>query len=172
MTAAADTMALATVRKHMLDLASAEADRIRAQAHRQAAAILRQARHGADEAVEQARILGRSETAPAAAAVRARGRERARAIVLAAQREAYEQLRTQILAAVSGLRDEPGYPLLLTRLTAMAASAAGPGATTAAQPDGGVVARSAQVVVDCTVPRLAGLAVDKLGHRVRELWTP
>jgi vacuolar-type H+-ATPase subunit E/Vma4 len=170
-TAATETTALAPVRARMLHAASAEADRIRAEAHRQAAAILRQARHDADEAVEQARAQGRSETAPAAA-VRGRGRERALSIVLAAQREAYEQLSAQVVAAVSGLRDEPGYPLLLARLTAMAASAAGPGATTAAQPDGGVMARSPQAVVDCTLPRLAGLAVGALGLQVRELWTP
>jgi vacuolar-type H+-ATPase subunit E/Vma4 len=156
----------------MLRAASADADRIRTEAHGQAAAILRQARHGADEAVEQARTRGRSETAAAAAAVRGRGRERARSIILAAQRDAYERLCAQVLAEVSGLRDEPGYPLLLIRLTGMAASAAGSGATTAAQPGGGVVARSAQAVVDCTLPRLAGLAVDTLGSQVRELWMP
>lgn len=172
MTTAADTTALAPVRTHILHSASAEADRIRARARRQAAAIVRQARHDADEEVEQARIRGRSETAGAAAAILGRGREQARAIVLATEREAYEELRAQVLAAVSGLRDEPGYPALLTQLIAMAASAAGPGATTTAQPDGGVLARSPQVVVDCTLPRLAGTAVEALGHQVRELWTP
>jgi hypothetical protein len=34
------------------------------------------------------------------------------------------------------------------------------------------VARSGDVVVDCTLPRLAGLVVDELGEQVRELWIP
>jgi vacuolar-type H+-ATPase subunit E/Vma4 len=171
-TAEAQTTALAPVRAYLLHEARAEADRIVAEAHREAAAMLAQARRGADQAVEQARTRGRRQTAPAAAAVRGRGREQARSIVLAARREAFEELRAQVLAAISGLRDEPGYQLLLARLTAMAADAAGSGAATAVPPTGGVVARSPRVIVDCTLPRLAGLAVDTLGSQVRELWTP
>jgi len=40
------------------------------------------------------------------------------------------------------------------------------------RPEGGVVARSGGIVVDCTLPRLAGVAVDELGDQVRELWIP
>jgi hypothetical protein len=35
---------------------------------------------------------------------------------------------------------------------------------------GGVLARSDRAVVDCSLPRLASLAVDALGDEVRELW--
>ena len=92
--------------------------------------------------------------------------------MLGAQREAYQDLRAQVIAAVGGLQTEPGYQSLLSRLAAMATQAAGPGAAVTVQPDGGVVARSPGVVVDCTLPRLAVLAVDELGDQVRELWTP
>ena len=61
---------------------------------------------------------------------------------------------------------------LLSRLTAMAGRVAGPDATITVQPAGGVVARARDVVVDCTLPKLAILAVNALGDQVRELWTP
>ncbi len=54
----------------------------------------------------------------------------------------------------------------------MAGRVAGPDATITVQPAGGVVARARDVVVDCTLPKLAILAVNALGDQVRELWTP
>ena len=168
----AQAAALAPVRAHLLCGARAEADRILAEARAQATAMVRQARRDAEEAAGRAQARGRTQTAPLAAAERRRGREQARSIVLGAQRQAHEELRAQVLAAAGGLRDEPGYERLLARLTAMAEHAAGPGATVAADLAGGVVARSADAVVDCSLPRLARLAVDALGDQVGELWTP
>ncbi len=164
--------ALAPVRACLLRGAVAEASRILAEAHAQADAILRQARSGAAETADRARARGEADAAAAAAAERSRGRDQARSIVLGAQREAYQDLRAQVLAAVGGLQAEPGYQGLLSGLVTMAARAAGPGAAVTVQPEGGVVARSRGIVVDCTLPRLAGLAVDRLGDQVRELWTP
>ncbi len=172
MTGAAQTAALAPVRTQLLRQARAEADRIAEEARRAAAAILRQARHAADAAVASAAAQGRADTAPAATAEQALARDQARSIVLGAQREAYQDLRAQVLAAAGGLQAEPGYQELLSRLVTMAARAAGPGAAVTVQPEGGVVARSGDVVVDCTLPRLASRAVDELGDQVRELWTP
>jgi vacuolar-type H+-ATPase subunit E/Vma4 len=168
----AQDAALAPVRAHLLGEARAEAGRILADAHGQAAATLRQARREADEAVGRARTQGETEIAPAAAAERRRGREQARSLVLGARLQAREELRARVLAAAGGLRDEPGYERLLARLTAMAARAAGPGATVTADQAGGAVARSGRVVVDCSLPRLARLAVDALGDQVTQLWTP
>ena len=164
--------ALAPVRAYLLAGARAEADRILGQARRQADQTLRQARRDAEQAVRQAREEGEAQAAPAAAAKRARGRERARSIELGAQRQACEELRAQVLAAAGRLRDEPGYERLVAGLSALAAGAAGPGATVTADQAGGMVARSGHAVVDCSLPRLASLAVDALGDEVRELWTP
>jgi len=164
--------ALAPVREHMLRGARAEADRILGQARGQADQTLRQARRDAEQAVRQAREEGEAQAAPAAAAERAHGREQARSVALGAQRQACEELRAQVLAAAGRLRDEPGYERLMARLNALAAGTAGPGATVAVHPAGGVVARSGRAVVDCSLPRLASLAVDALGDEVRELWTP
>ena len=96
----------------------------------------------------------------------------ARSALLGAQREAYDELRAQVRAAVDGLRGEPGYDRLLEALARMARLEAGPGATVTASPDGGVVARSPGVLVDCSLPRLADLAVEALDGEVRELWAP
>jgi len=172
MTGRAEAAAIAPVRAHMLREARMEAGRIVKQAHAEAAAIVRQARHSADEAVALAWARGQADGAQAAAAERNRGREQARSILFGAQREAHEELRGRVLAAAVGLRDEPGYERLLSQLTAMAVHAAGHDATITVQPTGGVVARSRGLVVDCTLPKLAVLAVDALGGEVRELWTP
>jgi vacuolar-type H+-ATPase subunit E/Vma4 len=172
MTGRAEAAAIAPVRTHMLREARMEADRIVKQAHAEAAATVRQARHSADEAVALAWARGQADGARAAAAERNRGREQARSILFGAQREAHEELRGRVLAAAVGLRDEPGYERLLSHLTAMAVRAAGHDATITVQPTGGVVARSRGLVVDCTLPKLAILAVDALGGEVRELWTP
>lgn len=168
----AQAAALAPVRAQMLHAARTEAERILAQARIQAAMVVQDARRDADDAVELAEAQGRADGAVAAAAERSRAREQARSIVLGAQRESLEQLRSQVLAVVSGLPAKPGYGQLLVQLTCLAARTAGPDATVTVQPAGGVVARSRGVVVDCTLPRLAGLAVDALGDQVRELWTP
>ena len=164
--------ALAPVCADLLRRAEAEVGRILAEARAQADSILQQARSGAAETLGRARALGEADAAPAAAAERGRGRDQARSIMLGAQAEAYRDLRAEVLAAVGGLPAEPGYQGLLSRLVTMATRAAGPGASVAVQPEGGVVARSRDVMVDCTLPRLAGLAIDELGDQVRELWTP
>jgi vacuolar-type H+-ATPase subunit E/Vma4 len=164
--------ALAPVRAYLLREAEAEASRILAEAHAQADSIVLQARSGAAEKVGRARAQGEADAAPAAAAERSRGRDQARSIMLGAQAEAYQDLRAQVLAAAGGLQTEPGYQGLLSRLVTMATRAAGPGAVVTVQLEGGVVARSRDIVVDCTLPKLAGQAVDQLGDQVRELWTP
>lgn len=170
--AAVAVTALAPVRAHLLRAAGAEADRVRASARAEAGELLRRARLSAERAVRDGSRRGEAEAAPIAAATRSRGRAQARAIVLGAQREAYEELCRRVSAEADGLRGDPGYGLLLDQLTALAARAAGPGATVTAAPAGGVLARSGQVVVDLSLPRLAGAAVAALGDRVRELWEP
>jgi vacuolar-type H+-ATPase subunit E/Vma4 len=170
--ARAQAEALAPVRTRLLETAGIEAERIVAQARAEAAMVVQNAHRRAAEEIARARAQGRADGARAAAAVRNRGREQARSIALGAQRDARDELRREVLAALGGLRTEPGYRQLLLRPTAMAARAAGPDATVTVQPAGGVVARSGSVLVDCTLPRLGGLAVDALGDQVRELWTP
>ena len=169
---AATDAALGPVRAHMLRRATEQADRILADAHSEADAIISQGRLSAERAVSQAREAGRREAAELAAAERSRGHSDARSVLLGARREIFEELRGRVRAAVGGLRDEPGYDQLLERLTGMARQAAGPDAVLAASAAGGVVARSAELLVDCSLPRLADLAVEALAADVQALWTP
>ena len=118
--------ALAPVRAHLLHGAEAETSRILAEARAQAEDILRQARRGAAETVDRAWAQGAADAGQAAAAERSRGRDQARSIVLGARREAFQELRAQVLAAAGGLRAEPGYRQLLDRLVTMATRAAWP----------------------------------------------
>jgi len=164
--------ALAPVRAYLLGAARREAGRIVADARAEAAGIVGQARRDGEAAVAAARSEGRARGASLGAAERNRGRSQAQSIVLAARRAAEVRLREQVMAAVARLPGEVGYAGLMARLSWLAADAAGPGATVTPSPAGGVVARSGQVVVDCSLPRLADQAIDALGGRVRELWTP
>jgi vacuolar-type H+-ATPase subunit E/Vma4 len=164
--------ALAPVRAAMLRRAQDQADEIAGQARRQAADAVARARADADESVALAREAGLAQAAPLAAAVRNQRRRDARATVLATQREAYEELRERVRAAVSALRDEPGYGQLLERLRHSAREAAGQAAMLTEDPAGGIVARGPGVVVDCSLPRLADAAVEALGPEADWLWTP
>jgi len=164
--------ALAPARSRMLRDAADQAARILANARREAEGITAQARLEAEQAVSLARAAGRAQAAPQAAALRRQARSDARSASLGAQREAYDELRARVHVAVDELRSEPVYERLLEALTKLARLEAGAGATSAASEDGGVVARSPGVLVDCSLARLADLAVDALGGEVRELWAP
>jgi vacuolar-type H+-ATPase subunit E/Vma4 len=164
--------ALAPARDAMLRQASEQAAEIVRQARRQAQEAIGQARRDAAAQVRSAAEAGRSQAVPLAAAVRNRGRRDARTALLSAQREAYEELCARVRAAVSALRDDPGYGQLAERLRRDAGRAAGPGAVVTEAPAGGVVARGPGTVVDCSLPRLADAAVAALGDQLAWLWTP
>lgn len=163
---------LAPVRAAMLRRARERADEITAAARRHAGELLAQARRDGEAEVARAGAEGRSQAAPLAVAERNRGRREARAIVLRVRREAYDDLQAQVRAAVCALREQPGYDQLRQRLAQTAAAQAGPGATVADDPLGGVVARREGTIVDCSLPRLADAAVAALGGDLAWLWTP
>lgn len=166
-----ESAALMPVRSALLAAAAREAASIVAAAHSDADALEQDARGTAARIVDAGRTAGAARGAGLAAAELSSGRARAQGIVLAAQREALERLRDRIRAEAARLRDDAGYPELLGRLS-LAVAMASPDATVARCPEGGVVARSAQVTADCSLTRLADLAAEALGGRVRELWTP
>jgi vacuolar-type H+-ATPase subunit E/Vma4 len=172
MTAATGTAdQLAPVRARMLRDATDQAAQIVADAHRTGGAIVARAQQDAAAVLAQARAAGQRDGAMLADAERSRGRREARTLVLRAQRAALDELRAQVRTEVAALRGDPGYGQLHDQLAAVARLAAGPGATVADSPDGGVLARAAGVTVDCSLTRLAELAVQALGPQVRELWT-
>jgi hypothetical protein len=164
--------ALAPVRAAMLRKASAEAAQIVAGARSAADALLEQARQDAAGMIRKAREEGQAQAAPLALAELNRGRREARAAALGAEQRARAELETRIGSAITGLKDEPGYPMLRDRLAMLALQAAGPGAAVSDAPGGGVVARAPGVLVDCSLPRLARRAIDALAPRIADLSAP
>ena len=164
--------ALAPVTERLRRDAEAEAERIRAAAQAEAASILDQARLDAAAAIARADETAAATAAPLAAAELRRAGDEARATVLSAQREAQEELYRQVRAAVAALADEAGYERLISQVQRLAAAAAGPGAQLSLPARGGVVAKSPGVLVDCSLDRLADLAVAELGASIRQLWSP
>lgn len=161
--------ALAPVQTQLLREAVAQGHRIVADARLDAEAQVAAARVRADELVARARADGQSAARALATAELGRGRQAARAVALDADRRAYDALAARIRSAVCGLRSQPGYGEIRERLAALALSAAGPGASVSEHPDGGVLAEGPGITVDCSLPRLADLAIAALGPEIREL---
>jgi hypothetical protein len=161
--------ALAPVETQLLREAADRGHRIVVAARRDSAAQVAAARVRADELVARARADGQAAAAALATADLGRGRQAARTVLLEADRRAYDALAARIRSAVCGLRDQPEYGEIRERLAALALSAAGPGASVSEHPDGGVLAEGPGITVDCSLPRLADLAVAALGPRIREL---
>jgi len=161
--------ALAPVQTQLLHEAVAAGHRIVAEARLDAEGQIAAARARADDLVTGARADGRAAAGTLAAAERNHGRQVARAVLLDADRRAYDELSARIRSAVRELRDDPGYGEIRERLAALALAAAGPEASITEHPDGGVLAEGPGISVDCSLPRLADLAVVALGPRIREL---
>jgi hypothetical protein len=138
--------------------ASGEAARVHAGAEAEARAIL-----------DAARAAGTAAGEAIAAAETARARRKAREIVLAARRDAYEELRRRIGAAVADLCEEPGFAGRLARL---ALDRAGPDAAVEPVPGGGVVAQAQGVRVEMSAEVLTDWALGALGEEVNWLWGP
>jgi len=172
MTAATMTDALESVRQQLRRDAEDEAARLRAAARTQAAAIVAQAQQDAAATLASAAAQAAAAADPLTTAELRRGRNAARSAVLTAQRAACDELRSRVRAAVGSLPAQPGYEQLLHRITVLAERAAGPDAELTVATAGGVVARRPGVVVDCSLERLADLAVTGLGPAITELWAP
>jgi vacuolar-type H+-ATPase subunit E/Vma4 len=172
MTTASLGAALEPVRQRLRRDAEDEAARLRADARTQAAAVVAQAQQDATVALAAAAAQAAATADPLTAAELRRARDAARSAVLTAQRAAFDELRSRVRTAVAALSAEQGYDQLLQRITHLAEQTAGPDAEVTLAPSGGVVARRAGVAVDCSLERLADLAVTDLGAAVTELWAP
>jgi vacuolar-type H+-ATPase subunit E/Vma4 len=172
MTATLAAAALAPVAGRMRRDAEAQANRVRSAARAEAAAILAQARAEEAATIADATAAAATRARPLTTSTMRQAHDSARSAVLAAQREACDELRARIRAAVAALPDQPGYEQFGQRLARLALHAAGPGAQLSPAPAGGFLARSPGVLVDCSLSRLADLAVAELGAAVSELWAP
>jgi vacuolar-type H+-ATPase subunit E/Vma4 len=164
--------ALGPVRQRLRRDAEDEAARLRAAAHAEAAAIVARAQRDARATLAAATVQAAAAADPLTSAELRQAREAAASAVLTAQRAACDELRSRVRAGVAALHTQPGYEQLLHRITMLAGQAAGPDAEVIPAPSGGVVARRPGLVVDCSLDRLADLAVTRLGAEVAELWAP
>ncbi|MCA2184142.1 V-type ATP synthase subunit E family protein [Nonomuraea cavernae] len=152
--------------------AGIDARAIVAGAEEEAAQVVAAARQEARTILADARADGAAQAEAAAVTERIRAERQARDMELAARREALDELRVRSAAAVRALRDDPCYPRLLDRLSALARAAGGADLVVEEQPDGGVLAKGRGRRVDCTLGALAARAVEALGAEVERLWAP
>jgi hypothetical protein len=126
----------------------------------------------AAELVAQARSQGAEDGAAVLSLERARGRRVARAIVLRAQREAYDELRSRCRQEVSALYAAPAGAPLRSRLVQLVHRELGPDAEIHDHPDGGLIGVQRGRRVDLSVDALVDRAISALGARIEQLWAP
>lgn len=161
---------LRPVRDDLESRARADAERLLAGADAEADALIARARVEADTIRAQARAQGEADAAALLVAERARARRQARAIVLAAQRDTYDELRSGVLAALPALRADPAYAAWCGRLRQSVRGVLGPDAVVTEHPDGGILGEVAGRRAAFTLVGLADQAVDALGSDVEGLW--
>ncbi len=161
------TDALEPLRGALLSRARTEVEAIGSKAAADARRLLDDAAAQAAELVAQARAQGEADAARLAAAGHARTRRAARDALLAAQREAYEELRARCCVAVAALLADPDRRRYLVgvvdaRLGVAAATRRwSEGNLHAELPDGRTV--------DASVPALVDAALATLD--LEQLWT-
>ena len=131
-----------------------------AQAEREAALIL-----------EQARQEGISEASALVAALQLRCRRQARTIMLRARAEGLQQLRRRSIAAVARLSTEPDYPELRNRLVDYIRAQLGEDAVISDAPTGGVVGTVEGRRLDCSFATLVEQALGERGTQADLPWT-
>ena len=166
------TVAVEPLREALLDQTRADAERRLAAADERVEAVLAEAEERGAASVEQARAEGFAAAAIGGTHDEARARRRARTLVLAAKRELCEELHRQALTAAHALRQDPAYPGLLERLSAVARAQLGEGAVLEIDPPGagGIRASSGARHVDYTLDALVERCLEQLGARLERLW--
>lgn len=169
LSAAADA-ALEPLRHALRAEAGRRADELRATSERDAAKTVSAATENAKAIRSTAVAAGEAMGQDAADARSAQARRAARALVLEAQCEIATQWSRRARDAASALRDAPGYPDILARLTARARAALGPKAVVRESPRGGVTAEAGSRRLDLTLPTLADAAVAELQRTGAAPW--
>jgi vacuolar-type H+-ATPase subunit E/Vma4 len=165
-------MNVAPLRTALLSAAEAEAESVIVDASSRAAREISDAQAEVTALVDRARAEGEAAARREAIHVVGRARSEGRALVLAAQREVYDELHRRTLADVEALRLEPAYGRLLERLEGMARAQLGPKASVEVDPPtiGGVRASSGKRRIDLTLPALADRCLAALGTELERLW--
>lgn len=164
---------LLPVRDALVAAARRDAEAVVAQAERASAHLLEQTRAEAERLREAGRREGEQDAERVRRDQQARARRRGRGIVLAAQREALDQLRRAVHDRLREIwDDEPTRERITARLVALARHDLGPTATITDHPSGGVVAQRDHTRATYLLTDLADQVIDDLGHDIAGLWTP
>jgi len=166
------TVAVDPLRTALLDEVREEIDRMLADVDARVVAKLAEAERQGAQLVEQARAEGAAAAGVEGARHHARARTRARTLILSAQRELYLELERQVGEHARALRDDPGYPVLLERLSDAAQAQLGADAVLEIDPPdgGGIRASKGDRHVDYTVDALAERCLARLGGKLEQLW--
>lgn len=165
------TDALGPVRAALLARARTEAAAEVARAEEAARAILLDAGRRADAVRQQARARGEADAQAVLVATRARARREARSVVMGAQSEVVAALRARVHAGLQGLRDDPVYADIESRLESQARVLLGPEARLTADPSGGYVAEAGGRQVELTLAAVADRVLERLGPDLQSLWS-
>lgn len=161
---------LGPVRQALLDDARRYAEVMVADADAAAAALADDTAAQARALRESARALGEADAEATVRAERAGARRRARALLLHAQQDVYDELRRRALQQAASVRDDAAYPQAVERLTTRARAVLGPAATVIEHPSGGVVAEAGSRRLSLTIEGLVDEAIGTLGDRLQGLW--
>ncbi len=148
-----------TVRQALLDAARADADGLTRCADEDADRTVTAARERAARILDEARQSGARDGQATIAAQRMGVRRQGRALVLAAHREAYENLRAAAREAVHRLGGQDGTREALVRL---ARQVLGPDARLCDAPGGGIVAEHAGRRLDLSLDAIAERALEEV----------
>lgn len=160
--------ALQPVRDALLAEARADAEATLHAARQDGHRVLMAAQREADAVLADARAQGSQDATSLLATERARSRRAARAIVLAAQQAAYDELREHAAVAVRQLLSDPANR---ARLEALASRRLGDRVTVRSAPDGGLLAVASDGrSVDASIHALVDGAL--AGLDLEQLWAP
>lgn len=165
-------MSLDAVREALLAQAEAEAKRLARRVDERAAAQVKRAEKHTAALVQHARGEGEAAAALEATVEMARARRAARAHVLRAQREVFDNVRRAAYAAAELLRSRPEYADLLERLIVRVQAELGKDVELDVDPPaGGVVGRHGNRRVDYTLPVLVERCLADHATDLERLWT-
>jgi vacuolar-type H+-ATPase subunit E/Vma4 len=168
---ATDTDALGPVRAALLARARADAAAEVSRAEEEARAIVHEAERRAAAVREEARARGEADAHAVLVAIRARSRREARSVVLRAQSEVVAALRDRVHAGLLGLRGDPAFADMESRLESQARVLLGPDVRLTKDPSGGFVAESGGRRAELTLAAVADRLLDRLGPELQSLWS-
>lgn len=168
---AAARAALASVSASLLFDAHADAEQQVTAAEEEGRAAVATAEQQARDLIDRARQEGDADASAALAADRARGRRRARGVVLQAQAAGYASIVDQARRAADRLVDDPDWPRMRERLLDHVRQALGPDADLV-DVDGGVHGTAGDRSLTVTLGELAEARVATLADEVTEAWRP